>query len=58
MCPWKAPPQAICCPIEAIPGGSDAQMMCPTTPATVHGVTYDSPTACEWWGRTMMGIWD
>ncbi|KAI0832596.1 hypothetical protein BC628DRAFT_1414880 [Trametes gibbosa] len=45
-------------PIEAVARGSDAQMMCATTPATVQGTVYDFPTACEWWGKRMMGIWE
>ncbi|KAH9850754.1 hypothetical protein C2E23DRAFT_834057 [Lenzites betulinus] len=56
--PGKPGHRRFVAPIEAIPGGSDTQMMCSTTPTTIRGVTYDSPTACEWWGRTMMGIWD
>ncbi|KAI0832606.1 hypothetical protein BC628DRAFT_1347478 [Trametes gibbosa] len=43
--------------IDGVPKGTDAQMMCATTPATVERVQFDSPTTCEWSGWTMMGIW-
>ncbi|KAH9852159.1 hypothetical protein C2E23DRAFT_886029 [Lenzites betulinus] len=56
--PGKPGHRRFVAPIEAVPRGSDIQMMCSTTPATVQGVAYGSPTACEWWGKTMMGVWE